>query len=85
MAEEPSVVPVFVARNITQADVVAGLLEANGIDCTIQDEEGVTMLDGIVSGNAGVVVTVAAADAADARAVIEEAHSRGHIAADEEE
>jgi len=85
MSEEDLTVPVYVARNLSEADLISGLLEANGIDAHIEDEEGVTMLDGIVSGNLGVTVSVLRADAGTARDVIEEARALGRLAADEEE
>jgi hypothetical protein len=83
--EEPVVLPVFVARNIMEADLVVGLLEANGIDAHVQDEASVSMLDDIVSGNLGVPVTVGHADYEEAKAIIEEARQGGRLDSGEEE
>ena len=64
----------FVAATITEADLVRGLLEANGIPAIVQGANMVSMLDGMVSGNRGVMVQVPASRIDDALKVIEESH-----------
>ena len=75
MSDDDLRVPVFSARNITEADLVRGLLDANGIRAEVEDDDSVTTLDGIVTGNRGVTVSVRREDAPTAREVIEEARA----------
>ena len=74
MASDDTLQAVFVAGNISEADIVRGLLVANGIPAVIQNESAVSMLDGMVTGNRGVPVMVNAKDLEAARQVIAENH-----------
>jgi hypothetical protein len=84
MVSEESSSVVFTGGNLAEADVVRGLLVANGILAVIQDEGAVAMLDGMVSGNKGVSVMVPASALEAARAVLEEARALGRIEPSEE-
>ncbi len=76
---------IFTGRTIAEADVVKGLLLANGIPAVIQDEGPVAMLDGMISGNKGVDVRVPIAAVGEARAILAEAREVGDAEAPEEE
>ena len=76
---------VFTGATIAEADVVKGLLIANGILAIIQDEGAVAMLDGMVSGNRGVRVRVPTEAVEDAMAVIEAARAAGDVETVDEE
>jgi hypothetical protein len=65
----------FVASSVMEADVVRGLLEANGIPAIVVGGDMAAMLDGMVSGNKGVSVDVPASHLEEARRVIEENHT----------
>lgn len=62
----------FVASTVTEADIVKGLLEANGIPAIVEGGNMVAMLDGMVTGNKGVKVDVPASQIEEARRIIEE-------------
>jgi hypothetical protein len=64
----------FTASNIAEADLIRGLLVANGIPAVIQNESAVSMLDGMVTGNRGVPVLVNADRLEDAIIVITESY-----------
>jgi hypothetical protein len=65
----------FTAGNIAEADLIRGLLVANGIPAVIQNESAVSMLDGMVTGNRGVPVLVNAEQLAEAQRVIADSHT----------
>ena len=75
----------YLAGNLAEADLVRGLLEANGVQAHIADESATAALDGIISGNRGVSVMVPATLLADARAIIEEARDLGGVILESEE
>ncbi|MHC4472222.1 MAG: putative signal transducing protein [Planctomycetota bacterium] len=70
---------VFIGKDISQADLVKGLLLANGIPAVIQDEGTVAMLDGMVSMGKGVAVHVPRSVLEAARAILEEARTVGDL------
>jgi Putative prokaryotic signal transducing protein len=89
MATKPmpngELVGVFDTKEESEAMVVSGLLETNGIDCLV------TALDApqdILPGVGGVVIKVAAEDAGEARRIIEEyrlsAESETDLSSEEE-
>ena len=85
MTDDDPTLPVYIARNLAEADLIAGLLSANVIDAVIENEEGVATLDGIVSGNRGVTIAVRREDAEVAKGMIAESRALGRISAGEEE
>ncbi len=74
-------VTVRIARNLAEADVIRGVLEAHGVRALIRDESATMMLDGMISGNRGVAIAVSRGDAERAEEVLEAARRVG----DEEE
>jgi hypothetical protein len=74
-------VTVRIARNLAEADVIRGVLEAHGVPTLIRDESATMMLDGMISGNKGVAIAVPRGEAERAEQVLEEARRAG----DEEE
>jgi len=72
MSDEEITRTAFVASTITEADIVKGLLEANGIPAMVVGGNMVAMLDGMVSGNKGVKVDVPGIHIDEALRIIEE-------------
>ena len=64
----------FMASSVTEADLVKGLLESEGIPAVVQGADMVSMLDGMVSGNKGIAVVVPAIHLEEAIRIIEENH-----------
>ena len=71
MSDEEVQKTAFVGRNVTEADIVKGLLETNGIPAVVVGGSMVSMLDGMVTGNEGVAVQVPASRIEDAKRIIE--------------
>ena len=76
-------VKVCTAANVVEAEIVRGLLEANGIPAMVMDETIALVMDGMVTGNLGIDVHVPKSALAEAERVIREAREAGS-AADEE-
>ena len=83
-ANETSAVA-FTGASIAEADLVKGLLVANGIPAVIRDESAVVMLDGMITGSKGVAVLVPASVLDEARVVLEEARAAGDVEFSDEE
>jgi S-adenosylhomocysteine hydrolase len=64
----------FTASSVTEADIVKGLLESEGIMAVVQGADMASMLDGMVTGNKGIDVLVRREQLEEAIRVIEANH-----------
>lgn len=78
MAKDDAYAGVFTTGNLAEADLVKGLLLANGVEARIEGEGISAMLDGMVRGT-GIVVKVPADSETQAKEIIQAAHDRGEI------
>ncbi|MEW6741277.1 MAG: hypothetical protein AB1486_00845 [Planctomycetota bacterium] len=76
---------VFVAALVPQACLIKTLLESQGIPASVDHEEALVMLDGMVEGGQGIKVRVARKRLEEARRVIAEARELGHLLSEEGE
>jgi len=85
MADSGTQAVAFTASSVTEADIVKGLLESEGIPAVVQGGDLASMLDGMVTGNKGIDVLVPRIRLEAAIRAIEENHRPASDDEDEEE